>query len=148
MMKVFTLEERLLIEALVKEHRSPTEIAMVLKRSPKSISTELRKRTGEKGYSGKEAHEHCLLNVKNRGQNKLRKFSQTDVAYMKELHDKGLPIRVIAIELGTSERLISRVLKKQGALIGFHGHVGVLERVSALEEQMKIILETIKEIQS
>ena len=51
-----SLEDRILIEKMIRENKSIPEIALKLGRTTNSISKELLINTGENGYEGKEAH--------------------------------------------------------------------------------------------
>ncbi|NKO00825.1 helix-turn-helix domain-containing protein, partial [Weissella cibaria] len=52
-----TEEERYQIYALLKAEIKPAEIARILKRHPSTISREIERNTGLRGYRPKQAHE-------------------------------------------------------------------------------------------
>ena len=59
-----TEEERRLIYSWLQEGWPQSELARRLSRSPGSISREISRNTGLRGYRPKQAHEHAQLQVK------------------------------------------------------------------------------------
>ena len=55
-----TQEERYQIEALMKAGKSLSEIAHILERSKSTISREVRRNAGLKGYRPKQAHRFAM----------------------------------------------------------------------------------------
>ena len=71
--KRITKEERILISCWRKEHKGVNEIGQLLRRSPSSISRELSRNTGEKGYRPKQANEKAQERAKRPG---VRRFTE------------------------------------------------------------------------
>ncbi len=62
-----TQEERYQIYAYIKSGNSPSEIALLLGRSKSTISREMERNTGAKGYRPKQAHEMATERSKMAG---------------------------------------------------------------------------------
>ena len=65
--KRITKEERILIHRWSKENKSINEIGRLLNRSPSSISREIIRNTGGKGYRPKQAHSKAQERAKRSG---------------------------------------------------------------------------------
>ena len=72
--KQLTCEQRYQIYALLKMGHSKTEIAKVLHKHKGTISRELKRNTGLRGYRPKQAHENAL-NRRNDSRNRIRQES-------------------------------------------------------------------------
>ena len=72
--KQLTCEQRYQIYALLKMGHSKTEIAKVLHKHKGTISRELKRNTGLRGYRPKQAHENAL-NRRNHSRNRIRQES-------------------------------------------------------------------------
>ena len=55
-----TREQRYQIQALMKVEQSQTEIADIVGVNKSTISRELKRNSGKRGYRPKQAHERCL----------------------------------------------------------------------------------------
>ena len=71
--KRITKEERILIYFWRKEQKGVNEIGLLLNRSPGSISRELARNGGKKGYRPKQAHEKAQERAKRPG---IRRFTE------------------------------------------------------------------------
>ena len=58
--KQLTCEQRYQIYALLKMGQTQKEIAKVIQRNKGTISRELKRNTGKRGYRPKQAHENAL----------------------------------------------------------------------------------------
>lgn len=147
MKKCFTLQERVIIEALLKQGESHRAIAAIIGRSKSSISGELQRRSGPNGYEARGAQAIFELNKKQRIEKLTRKFSQGELDHIKQSREKGMSIDQIAVELGAGSNSIRQILntlsyqKPQNT-------TGTIERLWAVEQQIKIIFELIEEIRN
>lgn len=83
--KRVTAAERLFIYRWLKEGLRPAEIALRLRRSPGSISRELKRNTGLKGYRPKQAQEKAQARAKRLGPRRFTAQVRADVeARLKE----------------------------------------------------------------
>lgn len=146
MVKYFTLEERMQIETLVKEGTPKVKIAKILGRHYMSIRHEIYKRSTDEGYSGEFAHKMAVTNMETRHVGYRKIFSENEIEYIKKRYEDGIRPRIIAAELGSSERAVYRHLKKIEFKTNRPDSIGVIERILALEEQIKILFEIIKEM--
>ena len=71
--KRITKEERILIYYWRKEHKGVNAIGQLLRRSPGSISREIARNTGKKGYRPKQANEKAQERAKRPG---VRRFTE------------------------------------------------------------------------
>ena len=68
-----TAEERVLIYRWLQEGLRQNEISTRLKRDPGSISREIKRNTGRRGYRPKQAHEKAQAQAKRPG---ARRFTE------------------------------------------------------------------------
>lgn len=100
--KRLSLEERELISNLVSQGKGVRAIARILKRSPSTISTELRRLHMKKGqYKATVAHNHAILMKRNAGRKK--KITQFFIHLF----------QILIIEKHFSPEQVSGYLKKQ-----------------------------------
>lgn len=77
-----TQDERYQIAALLKAGASQKDIALELDRSPGSISRELERNRGQRGYRPKQAHEFAL--ARQRGASNARRVPSETWAFVEE----------------------------------------------------------------
>lgn len=93
LVKRFTLEEREIIEELIKSGKSITGISVFLKRSKNGLSSELNKNGGRVNYNAKNAHERHLKTKYIKHQKLSKKFEG------KIFESNGLISRIENIEM-------------------------------------------------
>lgn len=79
-----TEDERYHIDELLREEFSLTAIAEELGRAPSTISRELRRNKGERGWKPRQAGIKATNRLQRRGENNVRRVSYSAWAYAKE----------------------------------------------------------------
>lgn len=74
--KHLTEEERYQIDDLRREGFKKNKIAKILGRSPSTLSRELRRNQGERGWRPRQAHLKATERLSNRGTNNVKKISE------------------------------------------------------------------------
>ena len=142
MRREFTISERMTIEESLKKGMSYAEIGKLIGRPKKSVYNEVIYRRLSTGYDALEAHHHFNQRKLQRIAARQRKFSEGEDLRIKEAFAMGIPISHIACEMGCAEARISRFVR--GEKIETDPYkLGVIERIQALEEQMKILIDIV-----
>lgn len=125
-----TWDERYHIEELKREGFSQAEIAGQLGRSPATVSRELRRNIGERGYRTKQAHEKAWQRLSDRGSSNVKRVSASIWAYVTKhlTEDQWSPEQIcgrVKFEgLGaiSAETIYQRILedKKDGGQLYLH----------------------------
>ena len=115
MYKRLTLTNRYQIEGLLSNKLGMREIARRLKRSPSSISREIRRIRGK--YAAIEAHKHCAEECRRRD---LPKLKITDA--LKRIVDRNLKREL------SPEQLSAMLLKERGIKLSHHAIYRYIEK--------------------
>jgi IS30 family transposase len=139
--KDFTLSERKQIEELIKEGICTENIAARIGRSWGGTKNEIKRCGGRSNYSAEKAHHEALLRKEIRI-GKLKNTLKRDISTpVNDLIQKGYSFNKIIKEV----RISSPTLRKYMSESGQHFKYMPLEdRVSALEQQVEIILSIIE----
>ena len=100
-----THEQRYQIQALMKAEHNQTEIAAILEVDKSTISREIKRNTGNRGYRPKQAHEHCL--ARRQFKAKPRIASSTWRLVKKMLREDWSPEQVSGILIKDFNLLVS-----------------------------------------
>ena len=142
MRRRFIISERITIEESLKKGMSYAEIGKLIGRHKKSVYNEIRNRSLSTRYDALKAQHQVNQRKLGRIAALQRKLSEGEALRIKEAFAMGIPISHIACEMGCGEARISRFVR--GEKIEPHPYkLGVIERIQALEEQMKILIEVV-----
>jgi len=148
MRRFLSLEDRLKIEEGRKGGLSYSEIARQLGRCTTVVYEEVQKNSQNGVYSGRCAQDISTIRRLGAGSNRRRVLSDEEKSFIKENFKKGNSITFLRRSLKTYQGTIISVLLKEG-LFNNPPKEGLLEsRIESLEQQIDIILDKIKEIES
>lgn len=145
-----TYEERLKIESLMKQGiLNCKAIAQVLGRHWKAIQIEIKRGGGRQFYTAEVAQARADKMKSNRVHLLKRKFSESEIEEIVTCRAKGHSIWAIARTIGCGESTMRRFLEEKKIKAPARGDVITLDdRVRALEVQITILEEEIKELKS
>ncbi len=144
--KPFSFEERQKIEEGIKNNLSHRQIAEQLNRSHKVIYIEIKTKKGSRGYVAQEAQDQANLKNENKYTSLRKAFSELEIQYITQRYQSGHSIDVIAKEVGSSFKLVRKKIKELSIEKNYQHTIGIVERVMALEEQISIIFDLLKEL--
>jgi hypothetical protein len=150
----YTLEERKKIQDLLGKGHKRNHIATFLGRHKKSLCKEVLKCVKVHGkYDAELAHE---MGTSKRGGPTPRHLSLKQIELIREGLERGLSLHAMAALAGTSRKKVKEYAEQNGYSIAATAlerrtftakdQVSFEQRILYLEEQVKILSETIKEI--
>lgn len=145
--RYLTLEDRKKIQSFLKEQRSYSFIANHLKRSMSTILYEIERCGGRKDYSAESAQNHADEKQKYEGRYYLGRsisLSEEEKQKIADLYTEGTAIAQIAKSLERSSKTINKYLKE--SQLKKEQIPSLSHRMSILEEQIKILADTVKEL--
>lgn len=146
--KNLNLEERLFIEKSLKENLSHGRIAYFLNRARSTISQEIHKNGGQLTYNAKEAQDRRDMRQSGRLYKLCYQLSDEKINEIKDMVSKGYSMNRISKVIECAPSTVSLVLKRLKIAIKKQNYTAFMERVEALEEQISLIFETIKEMKN
>jgi IS30 family transposase len=143
----FTFEERKKIEGWVIEGRTWAFMGDQLNRHKKSVYNEVKTRSQNGIYLAEVAQQMVADAQASRIRKLQKKFNKDEVDYILSRRREGIGSRIIASEINTSDKSVLRIIKKFGENeIGTIPVIALPERVGALEQQVTLLFEIIKEM--
>lgn len=144
-----TFEERLIIERMAREGCPLRQIAIHLGRSPSVIGYEIQTNSSHEGYIAEEAQKFCDGRKRRIISRPPLSIYKEKIPLMKEDHARGFTSHQMRIKYGIPLRAL-RKLKNNGFMIeDTHSLSPLLSdvtcRIEILEDQIKILSETLKE---
>lgn len=144
----FTLDQREKIELCLKNGIKMYHMAEAVGKPLSSIHREIRTNSINGLYSAERAHGESKNRMQLKAKLMLKVFSQEEESYILTRNEEGLSSHAISIEVGCCRELIRRFLRGKGIRKREKRQsMTVFERLQSLEEQVKILFETIKELQ-
>jgi IS30 family transposase len=141
------LEERAQIEAFLGEGKTYYYIALQIGRAPSLISKEVSVGSINGRYDHKHAQEEAEKRRQKIGAFYRRPLSEDQIQEMIHIASQGISIYEIAKKFRCSATRVSKITGiSPKNLTNTSGSVSLLSRVDSLEEQVKILFETIKEL--
>lgn len=143
----YTLEERVVIQEGLDKGLSKAKIGKLINRCPSSLCHEINNRSIDGVYNAIVVHESVIERAFLKKNKSRKRFSADEIAYARECFVSGKSITVIAVELQTCVRTLKKYLFViSDYSINKRTSLGVLDRLNSLEEQIKILFETVKEL--
>jgi IS30 family transposase len=144
--KPFNLQERIFIQTSLEQGLSQREIARMLNRSEGGMSREILRGSFDGKYNAHKSQELCKERYISK--TRIRKiFTAEEVAYIIKEKENGAPVSKIALDLKTHLSKVKNLLNQHGIDCRSESYIHrIYERIDALEEQVKILFETIKEL--
>lgn len=141
-----SLEDRVQIEKFLRLGYKIGGIAQILGRSPSGIKKEIERNGHKSEYSAQKAHEAAIQRKNAGNRSKQKSLTDQEVQQIMHLINERKSIHSIVDETGISRhRLVGFMKSKQLKSIPMH-YTGFNMRIEALEAQMEIALEKIKEL--
>lgn len=141
-----SLPERREIERMLKEGFSAKSICQTLKRSYTTILDEIRRAGGVDHYNAEKAHKGARERKMGRlgvGK-KPTTFSEQQIITIKDCINQGISAPRICKKMKIGHARLHRFLNERQIDVGHSTKITIIERLEALEEQMKIMLEQVK----
>lgn len=144
----YSFEERKIIEEMLKDSFCSTrQIASKLNRHYKSIQVEIRRSGGRESYLATEAQKRAQERNKIRRKKLEKTFSETEIYEINLMFDQRVSYSQIASVIGCSQAVIGRYFRsREMKRPRQYSKMSLLERILAIEEQISIIFETLKEM--
>lgn len=140
------LEDRIEIERLLNLGYKLGCIASILGRSASGIKLEVSRNGHRSNYNAKQAHEAAIAR-KNAGSRKKEKnLTPEKIEQINNLLKENLSINRICNECQISHHLLKSYLQRHQLKTTPMNYTGFDMRIRALEAQMEIALEKIKEL--
>lgn len=141
----FCLEDRKEIERLICLGCSYEKIAETINRSVGGIKNEVLKNGGRDGYNAEVSQQNASIKKKKKTERLVKQIQEEDCALIEHYASIGFSIRKISVICGISRERVESHLRS--AIIPKSNATGSIEeRISALEFQIEIIIETIRKI--
>lgn len=141
-----TKEDRVSIESFLKNGYKIGGIAEILSRSHSCIKQEIKKNGGRSIYSADVAHRAALERKEAATRKKNKGFTEEHISKIHSLLLEKISINKISEITGISAFRISAHLKRNNITTTPMHYTGFDNRIRALEEQMQIVLDILKEI--
>lgn len=146
----FTKEERILIEQYIHEGLNLYQISKKLNRSYSGIKAEVRRNGGIKEYTADKAIKSAICRLQSQGKHYYNYNDAEKLKLISELMEQQVPNKEIVEKAQISFYQLKKFKRK---ILGFDVDSDIElsnlpDRVAALEMQLEIILDMIKEIKN
>lgn len=137
-LRFIDFDERISIEKMIKDGLSIRQIAIALNRSATPVRHEILRCGYIKNYNAESAHKN-VAEVKRKKNEKAKfKITEEKKNQIHEWYKEGRSLAFISSESEISLSIVKKITN--------HERVDTHERLTALEEQIKILTDMIKEI--
>jgi IS30 family transposase len=141
-----SLEDRIQIESLLKQGRKYGNIAVILDRSHSCIKQEVKRNCGRENYNANEAHNAAMERKKAKIKKIQKGITEKQLDTIKKGISENLSQNKIRELCGLSHWKISQYFKENKIHYVPRNYTAFEERISALEEQINLIFELVKEL--
>jgi len=141
-----SLEERKSIEKLVSLGWTIGAIASSIGRSHSGVKLELKRNGGRHNYNALKAQEAHAAARRARTAHKQKGFTSEQLQIIKEGLDRGDPYTQIMERSGVTIYMLKQYVKRNGIVAKKMNYASFIERIEAIESQIEIILDLIKEL--
>jgi len=135
------LSERIIIEEMLRAGAKTGTIAASLSRSHSGVKCEIRRSGGRENYCAHTAQKISDLNKENRIRALRKGFSEEEARLITAGVGEGWSRNKIATNVGCTHHRLRQFLKQMDMKTLPKNYVAFEERISALEQQVEIILE-------
>lgn len=139
-----TFEERLIIESMLKEGKIYARIAEKLKRGSSCIRREIIRCGGIYNYTAEKAQAGAFARASLRGSRLIKDPPEEVRQQIFALRDADGSIVTISEKTNVSRGVVQRILWSREKYTNTRGYKTIEERVDMLEEQIKILFETLR----
>ena len=139
------LDERLVIEKMLKEGCKTGTIAATLHRSHSCIKQEIRKMGGRSKYDGKKSQERADENNRAKIRHLHKGLTESQTRKIEEMVASGDSIGRIAKNLKITRYRVTNYIHEKKISYKKKSYAHFIERIENLEEQCEILFELIKE---
>lgn len=147
--KYLTLYERIFIEDHLRKGLRAFSIAKLLDRPALTVYRDIKLNSVNGVYNGLIAHETALARKKKSSDARRTKFSESDIQYMRDKLKEGATLGYLCSEFKISTKTLSKLLNLEKLKPGPKPDtLGITDRLCALEDQMKLLFEIIKELRN
>jgi predicted DNA-binding protein YlxM (UPF0122 family) len=144
--KDLTIEERKRIALLVSRNVSIREIARIINRSKSCVVQELKRYKETKIYDPVVAHQEAQNRKAHRFDNLMTPYTPEQIRIIEKCVENNLSMSKIKEIIGTSYDKLKKYFIKNNPDYIFPVSKRLEDRISALEMQMEIIVDQLKEI--
>lgn len=144
--KDLTLEERKRIALLVSRNVSIREIARIINRSKSCVVQELKRYKKTKIYDPVVAHQEAQNKKAHRFDNLMIPYTPEQIQIIEKCVENNFSMSKIKEMVGTSYDKLKKYFLKNNPDYIFPVSQGLAERISAIEMQIEIIVDQLKEI--
>ena len=144
----FSLEERCLIEKLIKENYFIKDIANILERSVSGIKNEISKNLGKNNYCAQNAHQFALEREKQKSRKLQKKITPEQLDVINQGMAEGWTNNKISNISGISHWKLSKYFKENNIQPQSKNYISFESRIDALEDQMELLFNQIREIKN
>lgn len=140
-----SLEEREEIEKLLKLDFALSRIASTIVRSFSVVKSEVKRNGGRKEYKAKDAHEAYMMRNEARKRKIRKNLTQEEIDKITSLAKEGHSLNRIYEITGVGYDRVRKYLVENNIRMKGHNYAGVEQRFSAIEMQLEIILDIMKQ---
>ena len=139
-------DERQSIERLLKEKYKTGGIANILARSHSCSKQEIRKNGGKSDYKASVAQSAYETRKEAKNRKLEYNFSASQIEIIHDLLNQNKSASFIASQLKISMVALTGYFRRNGIKMAPRSNLGFHSRISALEDQIKILTQLIKEL--
>lgn len=139
------LDERLVIEKMLKDGAKTGTIASTLCRSHSCIKQEIRKMGGRALYDGKKSQERAEEINRAKIRKTTKGFTEAQKTIIDQLIEAKEPIFRISQIAGVTPARVSTYISNLGIAYPKNNAISLRQRLESIEQQLEILFELIKE---
>lgn len=142
------LEERRMIEKLIKDGRTNGNIAYHINRTGSCVKKEILRHGGRANYSAVKAQEAADLRRETKNAKISKGLLPSEQEIVKKLALEGHSINSIRSKTAISRHLLTRFLRESGIAVKSRHYLSFEDRITQLELQMEILIDQVRELKN
>lgn len=140
------LEERRMIEKLLKDGRVNGNIAYHINRTVSCVKKEILRNGGRLHYSAVKAQEAADLRKESKNAKISKSLLPSEQELVKKLALEGHSINSIRSKTAISRHLLIKFLRQSEIAVKSRNYLSFEERITQLEMQMEILIDALREL--